>query len=260
MECFIVIKEDIDLERGELRLRGDEAHHAVKSLRLRVGEGLLATDLEGTCYRCVIRDVEGMGGKDAVHPASLSARVEEVLPEYCEPKRDILLVQGMIAQPARWEFLLEKATELGVRAIQPISTERTERENVNRERSERILRAAVKQTKRARMPELRELSSFERALDSASREGRAAILLHEAPDVSESLSAMSWELKKPESKPLAIFIGPEGGFSEREVLFAKAAGAKVCTLGPRRLRAETAALASLAILMDETKSEWLKIF
>jgi len=237
MECFIVAKENIDLERLELTLVGDEAHHATRSLRIKTGEEILATDISGTCYKCRVERAD---------PGALTCSIEKILPNFGEPKRNVLLVQGLIAQPSRWEFLLEKATELGVRSIQPITTERTERENFNRERSKRILRAAVKQTKRAWLPELSELSSFSTALSEAIKEGRRVLLLHEAADSSSTLSRTM--IASDES--LAIIVGPEGGFSDSEVEMALKSRAEIISLGPRRLRAETAAIAALAILID----------
>ncbi len=236
MECFIVQKENIDLNRRVLTLVDDEAHHATRSLRIKTGESLLATDLSGTCYHCRVERAD---------LSTLTCSIEEILPNFGEPKRDILLIQGLIAQPSRWEFLLEKATELGIRAIQPVTSERTERESFNQDRSERILRAAVKQTKRARMPELRELSSFNAALSEAIKEGRKLILLHEAADNASTLSR-----SQTSKDSLAIFVGPEGGFSDSEVESASKFGAEITSLGVRRLRAETAAIAALAILID----------
>ena len=237
MECFIVERQNIDLEQRSLVLVEDEAHHATRSLRIKQGETLLATDLSGTCYLCRVEHADS---------GTVTCLIEEILPNFGESKRNVLLIQGMIAQPSRWEFLLEKATELGVIAIQPITTERTERESFNRERSERILRAAVKQTKRARIPELRELSSFAEALSEAVNEGRRVILLHEEANISSSISRSM--ISGEES--LGIIVGPEGGFSGSEVALASDAGAEIVSLGPRRLRAETAAIAALAILID----------
>jgi 16S rRNA (uracil1498-N3)-methyltransferase len=97
------------------------------------------------------------------------------------------------------------------------------------------------------MPELRELSSFTEALSQAMKEGRRGILLHEAANGSSS-SSRSWP---DNGKPIAIAVGPEGGFSEDEVRLALNAGAEIVSLGPRRLRAETAAIASLAILIEQ---------
>jgi 16S rRNA (uracil1498-N3)-methyltransferase len=244
MECLVVRPEDVDRESMRLFLRDDEAHHAIRSLRLRVGDQLLATDLVGTCYKCTVN------GND---PSELTCNIQEVLPEYGEPSRDILLIQALIAQPARWEFLLEKATELGVRVIQPVTTERTERPDFKRDRSERILRAAVKQTKRARMPELREVISLSQALGDAKKEKRYLALLHE--EVSPSLEggdarevSLDRGWPRADGQPIAIAVGPEGGFTDEEVKVAKEGlGATVVSLGPRRLRAETAALAALAL-------------
>ncbi|MDP4200868.1 MAG: RsmE family RNA methyltransferase [Bacteroidota bacterium] len=235
MESLIVVPDDVDRLRNELILRGDEAHHALKSLRLRPGDALLATDLEGICYEC---QLTGEQDKNAL------CSIQKVLPNFGEPSRDVLLIQAMIAQPARWEFLLEKATELGVSQIQPIITERTEQRHLRRDRSERILRAAVKQTKRSRLPTLlmpddNELGSFEDALQSARQAGREIILLHD--EAVEALGTAS-------TSSIAIVVGPEGGFTDAELRVALDRGARLASLGSRRLRAETAAIAALAIL------------
>jgi 16S rRNA (uracil1498-N3)-methyltransferase len=245
VECLIVRPEDVDRDASTLTLRDDEAHHALRSLRLKAGDELLATDLIGVCYRCRV-----VGGESV----AITCSIEEVLPEYGEPKRDVLLVQALISQPARWEFLLEKATELGVRAIQPVTTERTERADYKRDRSERILRAAVKQTKRARMPELREVQSLEEALTEAKDDERRIIILHEGispplegGDDRGAILDRGWS--RGHKKALAIVVGPEGGFSDEEVRMAcEEFGASVISLGPRRLRSETAALAALALI------------
>jgi 16S rRNA (uracil1498-N3)-methyltransferase len=168
-----------------------------------------------------------------------------------------MLIQGLISQPSRWEFLLEKATELGATVIQPVTTERTERNSFNRERSERILQAAVKQTKRSRMPELRETSSLGAAVSDAISEGRKVILLHEGvlavfASFHTEGSAGTAQLQNAfdGGEPIAIAVGPEGGFSEEEVMMASNIGTEIVSLGPRRLRAETAAIAALAILIE----------
>ena len=259
MECFIVLPSDVDLEHGELIIRGEEAHHAIRSLRLRTGDALMATNLIGTCYRARVEQA-------AV--GSLVCSLEEILPNFSEADRDVLLLPAMISQPARWDFLLEKSTELGVMAIQPVLTERTERGHFRRDRSEKILRAAVKQTKRAWMPAIKsslsgvetssaKLASLREALASASAEGRSIFLLHEAADETASLvRAMIWE----SAKSIAIAVGPEGGFTEEEVRMAREEfGARVVSLGPRRLRAETAAIAALAIVMAAEYSAMISL-
>ncbi len=246
MECFIVQPEDVAGET--LLLRDEEAHHAIRSLRLRSGDALLATNLIGTCYRCLLSDDD----RDATWA---SCSIQEILPEFGEPAREVLLIQGFISQPARWEFLIEKATELGVRTIAPVITEHTERAHYKADRSERILRAAVKQTKRARKPGIRlsglgEFTTLETALVEASKEDRSIFLLHEAAQ-GNSVGLTERVATLPDSKAIAVVVGPEGGFSDEEV--ARAAGeygAQILSLGPRRLRAETAAIAALAIVIE----------
>jgi len=254
MECFIVEPTDVHAQRKELLLRGDEAHHALKSIRLRAGDRLLATNLIGTCYECRVELVEA---------DTLSCYIEKVLHGYGESRLHVTLVQGMIAQPGRWEFLLEKATELGVKVIQPVITERTERSHFKLDRAERILRAAVKQTKRANKPWLRmatrdaskkgmsdEVSTLREALSEAVREKCEIVLLHESAPAETSLGSLAPHFG---DKPIAIVIGPEGGFSGEEVDMARNEfGANIASLGARRLRAETAAIAALAIAITES--------
>ncbi len=239
MECFIVEQRDVNEEERTLTLRGDEAHH-VRVLRIRLGEKVLVTNLLGTCYEC---ELEAIGEKSKKEEEAICT-ITGVLPSFGEPENNVMLIQAVIAQPARWEWLLEKATELGVKVIQPVTSERTERGQINEARAERVLRAAVKQTKRANMPWLKELSTLEEALNVAGSEKWSIFLLHELADASKLLGG---ELAKVVEERIAIVVGPEGGFSDPEIERALASGARVVSLGNRRLRAETAAIAALAI-------------
>lgn len=258
MESFIVLPTDIDEANRELVLRDDEAHHAMKSLRLRSGEELLATNLVGTTYQCSVIGEAAKG--------ELRCSIQKVLHGLGEAKRHVTLVQGSISQPARWEFLLEKATELGVKVVVPVSTDRTERDAVKLERSDRILRAAVKQCKRSNLPWLKvkslqqdkgastgagktELYSLFEALSDSVLGDRTILILHEAARPEDSLHRFAQTLS-PE-RPVAIVVGPEGGFTEEEIARARdEVGAIVVSLGDRRLRAETAAIAALALVID----------
>lgn len=239
MECLIVDARDVDLVQSSLRLKGEEAHHAAKVLRLRNGERFIASDLHGTCYLAEYAGSRQVGK----HDLEVDARILESIPGYGEPSRELELIIGFLSQPARWEFLLEKSVELGVTVIQPIISERTEKRSPKLERSERVLRAALKQTKRSRLPELGELSTLSAALSEAVQKGRDVYILHEAADPAQAL----WSQIQHVSGAIALVVGPEGGFSDEEVGLAIELGAKVASLGTRRLRAETAAIAALAI-------------
>lgn len=241
MECLFVDPRDVDEPSGTLTLKGAEAHHASKVLRLRAGDRFMATDGAGKMYQVTLSNVITNGK----HLLEVAGSIQQTLPEFGEPLRDIQLIQAMLSQPARWEFLLEKATELGVRSIIPIETERTEKRGMKQERSDRILLAALKQTKRSRLPLLSELSTLSRALDTASREARKIYILHESAPLEAMLSRF---IARDQPQRIALIVGPEGGFTEEEVNEAVAkTSAEQVSLGERRLRAETAAIAALSI-------------
>ena len=265
MECFIVDQSDVREETRSLDLRGDEAHHAIKVLRLREGNRFLVTNLLGTCYECEFEEAIFESKREEL----VRGRIVAVFPDFGESTTDAMLIQGMIAKQPRWEFLIEKATELGVRVIVPVSTERTERHDFRLDRSDRVLRSAVKQTKRANKPWLvtrqsgastqqarrktegqdGELSSLREALSDARSQHREIILLHEAAPIEMTLMSVLSEI---DTRRIALVVGPEGGFTDDEVTMAtEEFGAHMASLSKRRLRAETAAIAALAIAIRD---------
>ena len=153
----------------------------------------------------------------------------------------------MIAQPSRWEFLLEKATELGVTAIQPITSASARNAIALTASVPSVFYEQRSSKQNGRGYQSYANSSFAEALSEAAKEGRKVILLHEA---ASSASCISRSMISGEES-LSIIVGPEGGFSDSEVEMASRAGAEIVSLGLRRLRAETAALAALALLIDQ---------
>lgn len=247
MECFIAREIDIDLPSKILVLRGDEARHAVRVLRISEGEHLLATTLTGFCYhlRCL------RSGQPGKNEWVCECAIEEILPEHNEPNIDLQLIQGITLQQSKLEEIIEKITELGIRSIVPIFSRRTEKKSINRERFLRILENACKQSHRSRIPELSEPMSLEESLMKARSEKRAIILLHESAPITDSLSKVLRDIK---GRKIALVIGPEGGFDESEVLLAQNTyKALIASLGKRRLRAETAAIAATAIAMSHER-------
>lgn len=240
MECFIVAPNDVNLAEGSIILRGDEAHHALRALRLRSGEQLMATDLEGTCYRCELESSSDANRKDPI----ASCTIIDIFPEYHESERSIIMAQAILQQSSRFEEIIEKATELGVTGFIPLITARTEKRQVNEGRIGRILREATKQVSRARMPGFTEPMTFDQTIAKATQEGRSVIVLHESAEQDDHLSKM---LVTMHGRPITLFIGPEGGFTEDEIAKAKEQGATIASLGPRRLRAETAAIAAVSL-------------
>ena len=144
----------------------------------------------------------------------------------------------------RFEWFLEKATEVGVTAVVPLETEHSERRVFKPERGEKIVTAALKQSLKAYRPVLHPLTPFRQAVLSAP-EGRKFIA-HCAPAQSSAGKAYLARTLRP-GETATVFIGPEGDFSPGEIAFALASGFEEITLGQQRLRTETAALAAVVM-------------
>ena len=170
-------------------------------------------------------------------------RVEEPVDSPPPPVR-VTLCAALIKFD-RFEWIVEKATELGVERILPVEATRTEKglfeaSRKRAERWERIARESSQQSRRARLPEILPAVRFEASLATEAgvriflEEGTAPALLRVLPDGLSSA---------------AVLLGPEGGWTDRERELAASAGWVAASLGPQVLRAETAAVASLAVLM-----------
>ncbi len=241
MECFIVKESDIDLDLKSLVLRGDEARHAIRVLRLRIGEKLMATTLHGFCYLAT------MDRSEQINKTEWEAHclLEEILPEHNEPSIDIQLIQGIPQQQSKFEEIIEKITEIGITSITPIFSKRTEKKSFNKERIIRILENGSKQAYRARLPILHEITSLEEALKTSQSEGRSIITLHESAPLTDSLANA---LQDSKGNRISLVVGSEGGFDEAEIMLAQSSyKARIASLGPRRLRAETAAIMAVSL-------------
>jgi 16S rRNA (uracil1498-N3)-methyltransferase len=216
-----------------IAIRGDELHHAVRVVRVREGEEVELFDGKGIAAHGVIT---------AGAPDQLVVNVLSMI-DAREARLSITLAMAIIALD-RFELVLQKATELGVRSIVPIVTERVEirpeRYRGKQERWERILFEAVKQSGRARTPQLESPIPYPEAM---ARPG-VKIVFDADTDPSPALDT------SPEAQML--FIGPEGGWSEHELELARTSGARFRRLGARRLRAETAAIVAVTRSLAES--------
>jgi 16S rRNA (uracil1498-N3)-methyltransferase len=213
---------------GWVVLPPEEAHHAVHVLRHHAGDEIVAVDGEGGWYRLRLEQVDRKIAR---------ARVLETRREYGEPPYHLTIGLALLKQNARFEIFLEKAVELGVQCILPLQTERTERVHFRLERAQRLLVAALKQCGRSRLPRLLPPQTFAEAI---RRPAALRLLCHEQAEVPSL--PIGQLLQKQRPPDALVLVGPEGGFSKAEVQQAIAAGFQIASLGPRRLRAETAAL------------------
>lgn len=214
---------------GEVVVSGDEFHHAARVVRVREGEEVELFDGRGK----IVSGKVSATGRDQI-----TVSVEHEIASRESPLR--LTLAMAIIQLEKFELVLQKATELGVHALIPLVADRVEvraeRYRGKAERWEKIIFEAVKQSGRALVPSIAEPMPFDDALQA--RDGGVRIVFDaDAEATSEPV---------PESA-MTLFIGPEGGWSERELALARAAGCRFGRLGPRRLRAETAAIVALAV-------------
>ena len=220
----------------EVELPESAAYHVARVLRLRSGAPLVAFDGSGHDYRCEIVAIEG----DTVRVA-----VGERTPGLRDSPLGITLVQA-VSRGERMDFTLQKATELGVRAIVPVISARSV-VRLDERQAERKLRhwkaivaGACEQCGRSTVPEVRSPIDFSRFLASATREGQRLVL---SPAGPASLAGLASTAARVE-----LLIGPEGGLDDAELEAAARAGFSPVRLGPRVLRTETAGIVALAVL------------
>jgi 16S rRNA (uracil1498-N3)-methyltransferase len=221
---------------GPRVLTGATFHHLAHVLRVRAGDALTLFDGRGREAEArVVRLWEG----------ELLVQVGEVR-QVARPPVALALLVGLL-KGEKMDWVVQKATELGVARLVPIATEHgvvkldAERAAGRRARWVRIAEEAARQCGRADLPEIAEVSRFEDAIAAAV--GWRALLHEGARGVA--LRGLLPAVPPPD---VTVAVGPEGGFAPDEVEVARAAGFHVCGLGPRVLRAETCAIAALAVI------------
>jgi 16S rRNA (uracil1498-N3)-methyltransferase len=221
----------VDAVQPQITLTGEELHHSIRVVRVRVGEEVEVFDRAGNAATGVVQSIE-RDRATILTTAPLPSR---------ESPLAIHLAMAIIHLD-KFELVLQKATELGVQAIIPLESERVElrRERYagKAERWEKIVFEAVKQSGRTRIPTLEPPATLDALLDRAGTK-----ILFDAGTAPSALPARAAALAE-----VTLLIGPEGGWSDRELALARARGCLFQTLGPRRLRAETAAIVSVAVV------------
>jgi len=224
---------------AELELDGDRARYLGKVLRARIGDLLTVFNGEGPEWPATITRI----GKSAV-----SLELGESIEPGSESPLKIHLVQG-ISRGERMDFVVQKATELGVKRITPVLTEygvvklNAERAEKRREHWQKIANSACEQSGRTRLPLIDTPMSMKKWFGCKPDSVDAELIL--APGAATALAA----IPAPDTK-VCVLIGPEGGFSDTEYADAEVSGFKAVSLGPRILRTESAAVATLAVLQS----------
>lgn len=222
------------------RLMPEEARHAAQVLRLRPGEPVFVVDEGGRRFSASVEEISRDG---------CSVRLREELPDN-EPPVRVTVYQGL-PKADKLDFIVQKLTELGAARVVPVKMERCvvksdAKDGVKRrERLQKIAHEAAKQCRRACPPEVMEPLTWKQTL---ARMAEHDLLLVPWED-AEGLTLKQMCAAQPDARDIGIVVGPEGGMTAAEVASMAQAGARVVTLGPRILRAETAAVASVAMAM-----------
>ena len=233
---FWVELEDVGEEC--LVLRGDEAHHLLRVRRYGLGDEIEAVDGAGCCYRARIEKV-GQSEVEAAIVAKFQEKGESPVRLHLAPA----LIKGQ-----RFDYVIEKATEVGVASIRPLAVERavvrpgSERK---RERWQRLAQAATKQCGRSRMPLVAVPQSLSDVMAGLARD--CDVIWLATPD--GQVPGMESVVELGSVGSVGLLVGPEGGFTAAEVARARAAGASAFSWGDRILRADTAGVVLAALVL-----------
>ncbi len=222
-------------EAGQLPT--DEAQHALRVLRLQMGDEIHLMDGTGGFYRAVITEATG-------HHCRY--RIEAREPQQPEWTGMIHLAVAPTKNMDRMEWLAEKATEVGLDRLSLLDCRFSERRVVKTERLDKILVAAMKQSHKAWKPLLDEMTPFQRFIQRADLPAQRFIA-HCYTDLNQEPAPFLLDILQPQT-PALVLIGPEGDFSIDEVRAAEAAGFRSVSLGTSRLRTETAALVAVHLM------------
>jgi 16S rRNA (uracil1498-N3)-methyltransferase len=213
-------------------LNEETSRHIAQVLRMKVGEQILLTDGKGKIQTAEIT-------KD--HKKATEVRIVSTERKGKSSKR-ISIAISPIKNTARFEWFLEKATEIGVAEIIPILCERTEKERFRHDRMNNILISAMLQSRQAWMPVLHEPVKFSEVIKQSTYQQK--FIAHCIEDEKRTLA----EQKLQSTDSIITLIGPEGDFTNAEIKAALDSGYTPVSLGETRLRTETAGLVSVVIL------------
>jgi 16S rRNA (uracil1498-N3)-methyltransferase len=219
-------------DQQEITLDEDNSRHIIQVLRMRVGEQLQLTDGKGGLLTVRIT---------SDHKKKCIVNLEEVV--YVAPREQRIHIGiSLLKNANRFEWFLEKATEIGVSGIIPLLCERTEKQHFRQERMQALLVSAMLQSQQPWLPDLGAPALFRQTIES-SRQDRKFIA-HCADQNKIPLK----EAAIPVAGSSLILIGPEGDFSQKEVDAALEQGFAPVTLGGTRLRSETAGVVAATLL------------
>lgn len=225
-------KTDINSKNFDITDR-DLIHQWKTVFRYNVGSQVIIFNGSGVDYLCMISSLRNLGASLAV--------IREIKKENEAPKRNLVLCMALVKKD-NFELIVQKATEIGVNTIIPILCEHSEKKKINMDRLLKIAVEASEQSGRGDIPKIEQPTTLD-GLFNTGILPQEKIVFH--------LEGMSFkDYRNNYNHPSVVaFIGPEGGFSQKEINFFQTDNVKVVTLGSQVLRAETAAIAVASLLL-----------
>ena len=219
-------------DNEQIELSEESSRHLISVLRMKKGEVIKITDGKGSVLECEIAEPHKKHCK--VNPKSKIQNPKSV--------RSVTIGISLIKNSSRFEWFLEKATEIGVNSIIPLICERTEKQKFKQERGEAILVSAMLQSQQAWLPELQSPKKLAEVIQQATQAQK--FIAHCDDDEKRELS----DLINTKVDSQIILIGPEGDFTQDEINEARTHHFTGVSLGNHRLRTETAGIAAAVIL------------
>jgi 16S rRNA (uracil1498-N3)-methyltransferase len=211
-------------------LNKEESKHIVRVLRKENGDRFFVTNGKGSLFEVEIAEA---------HPKNCVLKILQEKIEYGKRASSLHIAIAPTKNINRYEWFLEKATEIGIDKISPLICTHSERKVIKPERLEKVIIAAAKQSVKAYFPTLLHISKFELFLQN-NHPGNKLIAVCSGKDIIPIQKALT-------KGDTIILIGPEGGFSPEEIVMAKEYGFKTVSLGDSRLRTETAGLVACVL-------------
>lgn len=234
-------------DKSEITISSTELVNQIqKVFRLRTDDSVIIFDGTGFDYECTISDIT---------KENISLRITKREMSRYMPSREIILCAAVVKKDT-FEWITEKAAELGVSKIIPVMAERSEKKSLNEDRLNKIAVEASEQSGRGDVPIIEKIMSLEDvqkyiddeslSLKESGKDMATSVVFH-----LEGESLHQWKLsdQKDNSAPIFVFIGPEGGWAPRETEMFHENQMHICSLGSQVLRSETAVIATLSMVV-----------
>ena len=221
---------DLSTGTAAFTLSEETSKHCVKVLRMQVGEQLHLTDGKGNLFTATILSPDKRSTEVNISAVNNQSRVS----------RKVSIAISLLKNTSRFEWFLEKATEIGVSEVIPLICQRTERQHFRYDRMNNVLIAAMLQSQQTFLPQLHEPRSIEEVMVSASQKFIAHCVQEEKQELANCAIADN----------VLMLIGPEGDFSSEEIQIALQNNFQPVSLGKTRLRTETAGVVAATLLMN----------